>query len=384
MAQLIRIAVAFLCIALLLPNVPGYGQSGGEPDSQGRVIVDFMGTPLLTGNEYNRIIGNAVDSLSSQGGHPVLKDWVDSVEMFLDNACFSGTKDSIVFYMLSHEAGMAGQDWQRAYHSLNRLEHITDSIRFEELHRQVYSLGNALHKAEEEDKEQNPHLGLVVAIVILSAAVLALTAATFTLYSKLRKQRKITSLHAYISRDIEEESVRQKDEIRELEGGMKRMKERQRQEERARKALAVMLQQRAEGSEELIAFTEDLLKVTGELANIYYESSSRPETLAGRVKKTLGDRLDRNVAFRRIGQLVEASYPGFMQDLTGEFPWLNDDDRLLISLMICGISSGASCVILNIGLNSLNIRKTRIAKKMNAQDRLSIYLRDRLYNWNQK
>ena len=162
------------------------------------------------------------------------------------------------------------------------------------------------------------------------------------------------------------------------------MKERQRQEERARKALAVMLQQRAEGNEELIAFTEDLLKVTGELANIYYESSSRPETLAGRVKKTLGDRLDRNVAFRRIGQLVEASYPGFMQDLTKEFPWLNDEDRLLISLMICGISSGASCVILNIGLNSLNIRKTRIAKKMNAPDRLSIYLRDRLYNWNCK
>ena len=109
MTQLLRIAAAFLYIALLLHNEPSYGQSGGEPDCQGRVIVDFMGTSLLTGNEYNRIIGNAVDSLSSQGGHPVLEDWVDSVEMFLDNACFSGTKDSIVFYMLSHEAGMAGR-----------------------------------------------------------------------------------------------------------------------------------------------------------------------------------------------------------------------------------------------------------------------------------
>ena len=384
MTQLLRIAAAFLYIALLLHNEPSYGQSGGEPDSQGRVIVDFMGTPLLTGNEYNRIIGNAVDSLSSQGGHPVLEDWVDSVEMFLDNACFSGTKDSIVFYMLSHEAGMAGQDWQRAYHSLNRLEHITDSIRFEELHRQVYSLGNALHKAEEEDKEQNPHMGLVVAIVILSAAVLALTAATFTLYSKLRKQRKITSLHAYISRDIEEESVRQKDEIRELEGGMKRMKERQRQEERARKALAVMLQQRQGGGEELIGFTGELLKITGELANIYYESSTHPETLAKRVKETLGDGLGGGKAFDRIGLLVEASYPGFMQSLTDEFPWLTDEDKFLISLMICGISSSAACVILNTGLNQLNIRKTRLAKKMNTQDRLSIYLRDRLYNWNCK
>lgn len=278
MTQLLRIAAAFLYIALLLHNEPSYGQSGGEPDCQGRVIVDFMGTPLLTGNEYSRIIGNAMDSLSSHGRHPVLEDWADSVEMFLDNACFSGTEDSIVFYMLSHEAAMAGQDWQRAYHSLSRLEHITDSIRFEELHRQVHSLSNALNKAEEEDKEPNPHLGLSVAIIMLSAAVLILTAATFTLYGKLRKQRKITSLHAYISRDIEEESVRQKDEIRELEGGMQKMRERQRQEERARKALAVMLQQRQGGGEELIGFTGELLKITGELANIYYESSTHPET----------------------------------------------------------------------------------------------------------
>lgn len=344
--------------------------------------MDFMGSPLLTGNKYSRIIGNAMDSLSSHGRHPVLEDWVDSVEMFLDNACFSGTEDSIVFYILSHEAAMNGQDWQRAYHSLKRLEHITDSIRFEELHRQVHSLSNALNKAE--DKAQNPYWGLLVAIIILSAAVLVLTAVIFTIYGKLRKQRKITSLHACISRDIEEESVRQKDEIRELEGGMRKMKERQRQEERARKALAVMLQQRQGGGEELIGFTGELLKITGELANIYYESSTHPETLAKRVKETLGNGLSGGKAFDRIGLLVEASYPGFMQSLTDEFPWLADDDKFLISLMICGISSSAACVILNTDLNRLNIRKTRLAKKMNTRDRLSIYLRDRLYSWNRK
>ena len=103
----------------------------------------------------------AVDSLSSQGGHPVLEDWVDSVEMFLDNACFSGTKDSIVFYMLSHEAGMAGQDWQRAYHSLNRLEHTTDSIRFEELHRQVHSLAMPFTRRKRKIKSRIHTWGLL-------------------------------------------------------------------------------------------------------------------------------------------------------------------------------------------------------------------------------
>ena len=373
---------ALTVAALLLSSMLCCGQEGKG------VSVDFNGGQLLTEREYNRVIKKVVDSLASEGRRPVLDGWADSVELFLDNMRIGGTEDSIVFYVLSHETAVAGQDWKRAYWSLSRLEHITDSIQFEELHRQVRSMSYALHQAEAEAEAdgqgQDSPTGYAVAVILLSAAVLALAAVCITLYSRLRKQRARTSLHAWISRDIEEESVRQKDEIRELEGGMRKMKERQRQEERARKALAVMLQQRQGGGEELIGFTGELLKITGELANIYYESSTHPETLAKRVKETLGNGLSGGKAFDRIGLLVEASYPGFMQSLTDEFPWLTDDDKFLISLMICGISSSAACVILNTDLNRLNIRKTRLAKKMNTRDRLSIYLRDRLYNWNRK
>ena len=373
---------ALTVAALLLSSMLCCGQEGKG------VSVDFNGGQLLTEREYNRVIKKAVDSLASEGRRPVLDGWADSVELFLDNMRIGGTEDSIVFYVLSHETAVAGQDWKRAYWSLSRLEHITDSIQFEELHRQVRSMSYALHQAEAEAEAdgqgQDSPTGYAVAVILLSAAVLALAAVCITLYSRLRKQRARTSLHAWISRDIEEESVRQKDEIRELEGGMRKMKERQRQEERARKALAVMLQQRQGGGEELIGFTGELLKITGELANIYYESSTHPETLAKRVKETLGNGLSGGKAFDRIGLLVEASYPGFMQSLTDEFPWLTDDDKFLISLMICGISSSAACVILNTDINRLNIRKTRLAKKMNTRDRLSIYLRDKLYNWNRK
>lgn len=366
--------------ALLLSSMLCCGQEGKG------VSVDFNGGQLLTEREYSRVIKKAVDSLASEGRRPVLDGWADSVELFLDNMRIGGTEDSIVFYVLSHETAVAGQDWKRAYRSLSRLEHITDSIQFEELHRQVRSVSHALHQAktEADGQGQDSLTGYAVAVILLSAAVLALAAACVTLYSRLRKQRARTSMHAWISRDMENESVRQQDEIRELEGGMRKMKERQRQEERARKALAVMLQQKQGGGEELIGFTGELLKITGELANIYYESSTHPETLAKRVKETLGNGLSGGKAFDRIGLLVEASYPGFMQSLTDEFPWLADDDKLLISLMICGISSSAACVILNTDLNRLNIRKTWLAKKMNTRDRLSIYLRDKLYNWNRK
>ncbi len=125
---------ALTVAALLLSSMPCCGQEGKG------VSVDFNGSQLLTEREYNRVIKEAVDSLASEGRRPVLDGWADSVELFLDNMRIGGTEDSIVFYILSHETAVAGQDWKRAYWSLSRLEHITDSIQFEELHRQVRSM----------------------------------------------------------------------------------------------------------------------------------------------------------------------------------------------------------------------------------------------------
>ena len=82
-----------------------------------------------------------------------------------------------------------------------------------------------------------------------------------------------------------------------------------------------------------------------------------------------------------INSLIEASYPGFTESLYSEFPWMTQDDRLLVSLMCCGVSPNAASVILGTDLNRLNKWKTRLGRQMGLSVRLSKYLKDRLFSY---
>ena len=156
-------------------------------------------------------------------------------------------------------------------------------------------------------------------------------------------------------------------------------------EVRGSREMARMLRQRTQWrkeSGELIAFTERLLLVTDELANIYLESASRPETLGRRVKEVLDSTVaDRNT-FAQVGALMEASYPGFLNGLYSEYPWLTEEDRQLVALMCCGISPNAVSVIFRMDMNRLNKWKTQLAKKMGSPVRLSKFLNEKLLDYN--
>ena len=129
------------------------------------------------------------------------------------------------------------------------------------------------------------------------------------------------------------------------------------------RAMARMLLERAQdGQGRLTAFTERLLMLIDETANVHYESASSPATLSRRLKETLQTGLTGREALEQIGGL----------------PWLTDDDRLLICLMCCGLSPNAASVILDRDLNRLNKWKTSLARQMGLSTRLSKYLKDRL------
>ena len=82
-----------------------------------------------------------------------------------------------------------------------------------------------------------------------------------------------------------------------------------------------------------------------------------------------------------INSLIEASYPGFIESLYSEFSWMTPDDRLLVSMMCCGVSPNAVSVILDTDLNRLNKWKTRLGRQMGLSVRLSKYLKDRLFSY---
>ena len=184
----------------------------------------------------------------------------------------------------------------------------------------------------------------------LSAALIALLDSRI----KLRKERRKTSMFYGISRDLEGDTWKQKDVIEEQNGTIMEqdstiqeqsstIREQKHEIEslgaelKESRAMARMLLERAQdGQGRLTAFTERLLMLIDETANVHYESASSPATLSRRLKETLQTGLTGHEALEQICVLIETSYPGFLSGLFDDFPWLTDDDRLLICLMCCG------------------------------------------------
>ena len=185
----------------------------------------------------------------------------------------------------------------------------------------------------------------------LSAALLALLDARL----KLREEKRKTSMFYSISKDLEGDTWKQKDVIEEQSGTIVEQKSTIREQEgtimeqkheiesletdlEESRTMARMLLQRGRENAELTAFTEKLLMLADETANIYYESASSPGNMSRRIIAVLRTELTDNSILPQINSLIEASYPGFTESLYSEFPWMTQDDRLLVSLMCCGVS----------------------------------------------
>ena len=235
----------------------------------------------------------------------------------------------------------------------------------------------------------------------LSAALLALLDARL----KLREEKRKTSMFYSISKDLEGDTWKQKDVIEEQSGTIVEQKSTIREQEgtimvqnntileqkheiesletdlEESRTMARMLLQRGRENTELTAFTEKLLMLADETANIYYESASSPGNMSRRIRDILHKELADTDILPSINSLIEASYPGFIESLYSEFSWMTPDDRLLVSLMCCGVSPNAASVILGTDLNRLNKWKTRLGRQMDLPVRLSKYLKDRLFSY---
>ena len=158
----------------------------------------------------------------------------------------------------------------------------------------------------------------------LSAALIALLDSRI----KLRKERRKTSMFYGISKDLEGDTWKQKDVIEEQDSTIQEqnstiqeqsstIREQMHEIEslgvelKESRAMARMLLERAQdGQGRLTAFTERLLVLIDETANVHYESASSPATLSRRLKETLQTGLTGHEAPAQIGGLIGTSYPG--------------------------------------------------------------------------
>lgn len=126
-------------------------------------------------------------------------------------------------------------------------------------------------------------------------------------------------------------------------------------------------------NKESAIISEEMLKVTDELMEAYYKYG-RTKVIADQVKAILQHHFPEEGTMAKVRRIVDASYPGFIPRLETEYPALKEKDIYIICLMACGFSTGTICALRRISESSLYVEKTRIARKIGGDIRLSDFI----------
>ncbi len=134
-------------------------------------------------------------------------------------------------------------------------------------------------------------------------------------------------------------------------------------------------------NQELLSVNAEMLSMAKTLADICYVYEGSPN-MPGKVEDVLKSTLSDKSTSDKIQKMFELAYPGFMDSLSKEYPSLNDSDRKLTALVCCGFTPNTASIIMGTGVQSLNARKYRLARKMGLDGRISTFLKKRLSEYN--
>lgn len=127
-------------------------------------------------------------------------------------------------------------------------------------------------------------------------------------------------------------------------------------------------------NQELLSVNAEMLSMAKTLADICYVYEGSPN-MPGKVEDVLKSTLSDKSTSDKIQKMFELAYPGFMDSLSKEYPSLNDSDRKLTALVCCGFTPNTASIIMGTGVQSLNARKYRLARKMGIEGRISTFLK---------
>ncbi len=167
-----------------------------------------------------------------------------------------------------------------------------------------------------------------------------------------------------------------------------RLKEKEHQSQEYLSQFNIMKTEMTEYSEKMkrqIHSNESTQKLVGELMDVIEEIgynydiySRRPNDLANKVKKTIDETLSQMNFANKARDIVENQYPGMLAELFSEYPKLKEEDRWIITLMCCHFSTSTICVMTRLSDVQLRNRKAELRKKLNAEERISIFLKNRM------
>ena len=129
----------------------------------------------------------------------------------------------------------------------------------------------------------------------------------------------------------------------------------------------------AEAGEGLQSVLRDMVALIGEM-NEACGRDGDGSTSTVDIRKMLDRYFPEEEVHDRIRRICDLLYPGVLSEIEREHPSLTRNDLLLIALMACGFPTGAICAVRRLNVHSLNVQKTRTARKIAPGLRLSDFV----------
>ena len=128
-----------------------------------------------------------------------------------------------------------------------------------------------------------------------------------------------------------------------------------------------------EAGTEIEAVLHDMVSLIGEMNEICGRDKDGVAS-ASVIKSLLDKHFPENEINARIRRICDLMYPGVLSGIERDYPSLTRNDILLIALMACGFPTGAICAIRRLNVHSLNVQKTRTARKIAPGLRLADFV----------
>ncbi len=129
----------------------------------------------------------------------------------------------------------------------------------------------------------------------------------------------------------------------------------------------------AEAGEGIQSVLRDMVALIGEM-NEACGRDGDGSVPAVDIRKMLDRYFPEEEVYDRIRRICDLLYPGVLAAIEREQPSLTHNDLLLIALMACGFPTGAICAVRRLNVHSLNVQKTRTARKIARGLRLSDFV----------
>ena len=117
------------------------------------------------------------------------------------------------------------------------------------------------------------------------------------------------------------------------------------------------------------------------IADNMFRYESNPELVSKNVLSIVSEYISEESSLQRAENILEAAYPGLLRQIYSRSTKLTEEDRRIIALTACGYSTGALCAMLGISENYLNVKKLRIARKLDIQGGLTNFHKEKVNSY---